>query len=55
MEETPNFNDWTSLELFFHLIDVKEIPFYSKYEYWKYLREDMLRMCLDHYKENYEK
>lgn len=54
MEYDFNFNTWTSLEMFFYLIDIKEIPFDAKFEDWKYLKEDMLRMCLDNYKEKHD-
>lgn len=42
------FESWTPLELFFYLIDVKEIPYYSRFENWKYLKDDMIRMCKEY-------
>lgn len=45
----PNFNAFSSLELYYHLIDLYIIPFEDEYEQWRHLREQMLQMCNDSY------
>lgn len=43
-----NFDEWTPLEMFFYLIDIKEIPYYAKFEDWKNLKDYMLQLCKEH-------
>ena len=45
-----DFDNWTALEMFFHLIDLQQIPYEEEFEDWKYLKADMLRMCKESYK-----
>lgn len=44
-EEEWNFDDWTTLELYFHLIDMGLIPYEEKYDDWRFLKEEMVRIC----------
>lgn len=48
--EQCNCDDLTSLELYFHLIDIKAIPFEEKYEDWRFLKEEMIRICKENVK-----
>lgn len=45
----PNFDDFTTEELFNHLIDLFQIPWEEEFEDWRYLRQDMLEMCKNTY------
>jgi len=44
-----DFDSWSSLELFFHLIDLQQIPYEEEFDDWRYLKEEMLRMCKESY------
>ncbi len=50
MEQTINFDDWLTCELFDHLVDLYQIPFEEDFEDWKHFRPTLLEMC----KESYE-
>lgn len=40
-----DFDKWTTLELYYHLIDMGLIPYEEKYDDWRFLKDEMLRMC----------
>ena len=40
-----DFDKWTTLELYYHLIDMGIIPYEEKLDDWRFLKEEMLRMC----------
>ena len=48
-ENEPNFKDWTTIELFDHLMDLHQIPYEEEFEDWKYLRLELLELCEDIY------
>jgi hypothetical protein len=49
--QEPNFDDFTTEELFDHLTDLYIIPYEDEFSKWRELREQMLYMC----KETYER
>lgn len=49
--QEPDFNDFSTIELFNHLIDLYIIPYEDEFKDWRDLREYMLYLC----KESYEK
>lgn len=44
-----NFNTFTTEELFYHLIDLHQIPYEDEYDKNKYSRSDLLRWCNEIY------
>lgn len=49
VEEEYDFHTWTAEELFYHLIDLHQIPFEEEFDDWRSLKPDMLRMCKESY------
>lgn len=49
LEEEYDFDNWTTLELFYHLVDIGLIPFEENFNDWRFLKEEMLRMCKESY------
>ena len=49
-KENPHFEQWSTLELYNHLVDLYIIPFEEEFEYWRQFKWDMVRLC----KESYE-
>jgi len=47
--ENPEFHTWDSIELFNHLIDLHQIPYESEFDEWRWLKNDMIRMCEETY------
>jgi hypothetical protein len=47
--EDPDFNSWTTEELFDHLMDLYIIPYEEEFSKWKSLRGQMLYMCKQSY------
>lgn len=43
--EEYNFENWTTKELFYHLIDLGMLPYEEDFEDWRYLHETLLEMC----------
>ena len=50
----PNFNDFTTEELFNHLIDLHQIPYEEEFENWRYLKAQMVYMCENSYEHQKE-
>lgn len=46
----PEFDSWTSEELFYHLIDLHQIPYEEEFESWRMLKAEMIQMCKESYK-----
>lgn len=47
--QEPIFEDWTTCELFEHLIDLHQIPYEEEFEDWKYFRPTLLEWCKETY------
>lgn len=54
-ELLPNFDDFTTEELFNHLIDLHQIPYEEELEDWIHLKAQMLYMCKNSYERQNEK
>ena len=48
-ELEPDFHNWDNLDLFYHLIDLHQIPYEEEFNNWRDLRAQMLIMCNESY------
>lgn len=49
VEEEYDFDNWTTEELFNHLIDLHQIPYEEEFEDWIKYKSQMLYMCKETY------
>jgi hypothetical protein len=45
----PDFESWTFDELFYHLIDLHQIPYEEEMSDWVHYRAELIRMCKESY------
>ncbi len=51
VESEPNFDKWSLDDLFYHLIDLHQLPYEEEINDWWHYKAELIRLC----KESYER